>query len=87
MISMINLNSRFKDFFDYYTAQTNNRNEEDASNARLDELRNFKTEEEREIEHRELISSMKPRRAYVLIAAIGIPILLIILLLAPRIFR
>lgn len=87
MIAMINLNSRFKDFYEYYIAQNNNRNGQDMADHKIDDLRNYKTEEEKKAEHRAWINSMKPRKVYLWIAAVGIPVLLIILILAPKLFR
>lgn len=84
MIAMINLNARFKDFYELYTRQTA---EPTSSGHKIDDLRNYKTGEEIKAEQRAKIESIKPRKAYIWIAIVGIPLLLIILALIPTLFR
>lgn len=87
MIAMINLNSRFKDFFEFYINQAAKSTNSVGADSRTDDLRNYKAREEIQAVRRAKIEAMKPRRAYMWIAIVGIPLLLIILALAPTLFR
>ena len=87
MIAMISLNRRFKDFFEFYIDQTAKSTNSVVADSRTDDLRNYQTREEIQAVRRAKIESMKPRRAYLWIAIVGIPLLLIILALAPTLFR
>lgn len=87
MIAMINLNRRFKDFFEFYIDQTAKSTNSVVTDSRTDDLRNYQTREEIQAVRRAKIEAMKPRRAYLWIAIVGIPLLLIILALAPALFR
>lgn len=87
MIAMINLNSRFKDFFEFYIKQAAKSTNSLVANSRTDDLRNYKTREEIQAVRRAKIEAMKPRRGYLWIAIVGIPLMLIILALAPTLFR
>ena len=87
MIAMINLNRRFKDFFEFYIDQTAKLPNSLVADSRTDDLRNYQTREEIQAVRRAKIEAMKPRRAYLWIAIVGIPLLLIILALAPALFR
>ena len=87
MIAMINLNRRFKDFFEFYIDQTAKLPNSLVADSRTDDLRDYQTREEIQAVRRAKIEAMKPRRAYLWIAIVGIPLLLIILALAPALFR
>jgi hypothetical protein len=87
MIAMINLNSRFKYFLEFYIDQTAKSTNSVVADSRTDDLRNYQTREEIQAVRRAKIEAMKPRRAYLWIAIVGIPLLLIILALAPALFR
>ena len=87
MIAMINLNSRFKYFFEFYIDQTAKSTASVVADSKTDELRNYQTREEIQAVRRAKIEAMKPRRAYLWLAIVGIPLLLIILALAPTLFR
>ena len=92
MISMINLNIRFKDFLEDYRRgegekesgnvvarkQNSISSVDFAGRDRLDELSSDKSEEQRKVERAEMFAKMKPRKFYVW-AAISVPILLVIL--------
>lgn len=89
MISMINLNIRFKVFLEEYrmkereevsgnTSYRQQSTNESADNERIEELRNYKTEEQGKADRAEKLANMKPRRFYVW-AAISVPILLAVL--------
>ena len=87
MIAMINLNNRFKDFFEFYTNQAAKSTNSVVADNRTDDLRNYKTREELQAVRRAKIEAMKPRSAFLWIAIVGIPLLLIILALATTLFR
>ena len=87
MIAMINLNSRFKDFFEFYIYQAAKSTNSVVADSRTDDLRNYKTREEIQAVRRAKIEAMKPLKAYSWIAIVGIPLLLIILALASTLFR
>jgi hypothetical protein len=78
MIAMINLNSNFRIFFDDYWQRTHRDGIEDRN--RVQELQDYKTEEQKKAEMAERLAKMKPRKAYFW-AALSIPILLVVLVI------
>lgn len=74
------LNSSFKDFYEFYTNQAAKSTEPAGGEHKVDELRNYKTDEEMKAERRAKIEAMKP-------VAAGTLLLLILLILLPKPFH
>ena len=86
MIAMISLNSRFKSFYEFYMSQSARPTESANVDRQIDALRNYKTDEEIKEKRRAKIDAVEPRKTYLWLAIIGIPLLLVILVLVPTLF-